>query len=347
MSGTSLDGVDAALLRTDGETKVEPGSWLTLPYPDTLRNRLRAILGGRGAIDEVEHDITQVHATAVERLLAKAGCKADQIDLIGMHGHTILHQPDAKRTWQIGDAALLAARTGIDVIADFRGRDVAEGGEGAPLAPIYHAAIATGLARPVAVLNIGGVGNVTWIGENGDLLAFDTGPGNGLIDDWALLHTGRPVDWNGALADAGRVDRATVDRFLGTAYFKRRPPKSLDRLDFETGPLDGLSPADGAATLTAITAEAIALAARFFPAPVKHWLVTGGGRHNPVLMRALAGAVDGAIKPVDAVGFEGDALEAQAFAYLAVRSQAGLPISFPTTTGIRRPLAGGTLHPAP
>ena len=205
-----------------------------------------------------------------------------------MHGHTILHRPAERRTWQLGDGAALAERLGIDVVADFRSADVAAGGEGAPLAPLFHAALAAALPKPVAVLNVGGVANVTWIGEAGSVLAFDTGPGNALIDDWVRRHTGASADFDGALARVGRASEPHVGRFLDHPYFARLPPKSLDRDDFQECMPVGLSVEDGAATLTEMTAAAVAAARRYFPAPVREWLVTGGGRHNPALMAALA-----------------------------------------------------------
>ena len=226
--------------------------------------------------------------------------------------------------------------------------DVAAGGQGAPLAPLYHAALAAGLAKPVAVLNLGGVGNVTWIGGRVDeILAFDTGPGNALIDDWVRRHTGRAADIDGALALTGRASEAHVARFLQHPFFARKPPKSLDRDDFRDAMPEGLSIEDGAATLTEMTAAAVAAAVRHFPAPPREWLVCGGGRHNPAIMAALGRRLDGApVRPVEAVGWDGDALEAQAFAYLAVRSLRGLPLSLPTTTGAPHAMRGGRLFPA-
>jgi anhydro-N-acetylmuramic acid kinase len=345
MSGTSLDGIDAALVATDGRGQVEPGPALTLPYDKTFRTRLRAVLGGQGDVAGVERDLTDLHAEAVRLLQSRHGI--DAVDLVGFHGHTILHRPREGRTWQIGDGARLAALTGIDVVADFRTADVAAGGEGAPFVPLYHRALAGPLERPLAVLNIGGVANVTWIGHGeDDILAFDTGPGNALIDDWMLRHTGGAVDWDGALAGRGRIDEAAVDAFLADPYFRRTPPKSLDRDDFTRHTPVGLAPEDGAATLTAMTASAVAAASRHFPAPARRWLVTGGGRHNPTLMAMLAARLGVPAAPVEAVGWDGDALEAQAFAYLAVRSVAGLPLSLPSTTGAKAATCGGRLHRA-
>lgn len=344
MSGTSLDGIDAAFVATDGRERVETGPWLTIPYSAELRERLRAVLGGVGPVAEVERAITEAHADAVIQLRARHDL--GRIDVIGFHGHTILHRPNEGRTWQIGDGALLAARTGIDVMCDFRTADVAAGGEGAPLVPLFHAALTSALERPVAVLNIGGVANVTWIGADGAVLAFDTGPGNALIDDWCLSHLGRPVDEDGRLAASGAVDDAHVARFLGHHFFTRRPPKSLDRDEWAAFRPTHLGPADGAATLTAMTAGAVAAAGKWFPAPPRRWLVTGGGRRNPVLMEALRHRLDVPVEPVGAVGWQGDALEAQAFAYLAVRALDRLPLSLPSTTGVKAPTTGGGLFRA-
>ncbi|HLJ65424.1 MAG TPA: anhydro-N-acetylmuramic acid kinase, partial [Stellaceae bacterium] len=338
----SLDGIDAAFIRTDGRREVATGPSLTLPYADALKEQVRATLGGRGPVMEVERALTLAHAHAVKTLIARH--ELGPIDVIGFHGHTILHRPAERRTWQIGDGAYLADLTGIDVVGDFRSRDVAAGGQGAPLVPLFHAALASALERPLAILNIGGVANLTWLGESDEeILAFDTGPGNALLDDWALHHTGVAVDEDGRLARAGRVDFAHLERFLAHSFFAEAPPKSLDRDDFAQWRPDHLSAADGAATLAAMTTAAIARAAAHFPGKVRQFLVTGGGRHNPVLMAGLAQRLGLPVAPVEAVGWDGDGLEAQAFAYLAVRSLAGLPLSLPTTTGVPTPLTGGTL----
>ncbi len=345
MSGTSLDGIDVAMIETDGRERVSPGPALTLPYPQEFRERLRSVLGGEGPVSEVEEELTRLHAEAVEHFLCEN--PRTVVDIVGFHGHTILHCPDERRTWQIGDGALLALRLGLDVVADFRSADVAAGGEGAPLAPLYHAALAAALPKPIAVLNIGGVANVTWIGERAEILAFDTGPGNALIDDWVRRHTGATADLDGALARAGAVSAAHVEDFLASPYFDRLSPKSLDRDDFRGALPTGLSLEDGAATLTQMTAAAAAAATRHFPAPAHEWLVSGGGRHNPALMEALGRRLNVPVKPVEAVGWHGDALEAQAFAYLAIRSVLGLPLSLPSTTGVPQPCCGGNLFKAP
>lgn len=345
MSGTSCDGIDAAFLATDGLRHVETGPALTVPYDETMRACLRGVLGERGDVAETERALTYAFADAVTRLRTQYGI--GDVDVIGCHGHTILHLPRDGYTRQIVDGTLLAAITGSDTVCDFRSADIAAGGEGAPLVPLYQAALAATLPKPLAVLNIGGVANVTWIGAGEDeLLAFDTGPGNALIDDWALRHTGRPIDADGILARTGTPDAAIVAHFLAHPYFRRTPPKSLDRNEFAALVPEHLSPGDGAATLTAITVATVLRAAEHFPAPAKRWLITGGGRHNPVLMAGLTQALGADTAPVEAVGWNGDALEAQAFAYLAVRSLARLPLSLPGTTGVTRPSTGGRLFRA-
>jgi anhydro-N-acetylmuramic acid kinase len=350
MSGTSLDGVDAAWLETDGETVTAFGPSLTIPYDPALRSDLRAILDlapgmaqGDARLSSAEARLTEYHVQAVKALERPA-------DLIGFHGQTILHQPGRRRTWQIGDPARLARETGVTVAYDFRSADVAAGGEGAPLAPALHAALSRDLERPLAVLNIGGVANVTWIGDSGGgqdapMLAFDTGPGNGPLDDWVTRHTGQAFDRDGILARSGKVDTTVLGRLLSHAYFARPAPKSLDRLDFSrslaASGLDGLAAADGAATLVAFTAASIAAAT--FPTQPRRWLVTGGGRHNPSIMLALRAALGVPVEPVETVGWNGDVLEAQCFGFLAARVTRGLPLSFPGTTGVPAPTRGGQI----
>jgi anhydro-N-acetylmuramic acid kinase len=326
-----------------------------LPYDDGERAVLRQAiavagdLGGPGAPHEViaaaEALLTIKHATAIQHLLDAASLKPGDIHYAGFHGQTVLHRPSQRLTWQIGDGRALAAATGIDVVFDFRSADVAAGGQGAPLVPLYHQALVKGLQTdlPVAVLNIGGVANVTWVGPDGALLAFDTGPGNAAIDDWALRHTGRPVDLNGTLAMSGFVDEARLAAMLDNPWFDAAPPKSLDRMDFSARAVEGLAPGNGAATLTRFTAETVARAARHFPAPAHRWLVCGGGRHNPVLMAYLQEALNTPVERVEAVGWRGDFLEAEAFAFLAARHLRDLPLSVPTSSGVPRPLTGGRL----
>jgi len=352
MSGTSLDGIDAAVIETDGQAQVRTLGFRSRDYDPAFRKRLRALLGGKAPKEQVaavERELTLLHADAVRAILQETGIGVETIDVIGFHGHTILHEPQAGRTWQIGDGALLAQETGIDVVADLRSNDMRLGGEGAPLAPLYHLARASGLERPLAVLNIGGVSNATYIGPASDgepasVIAFDCGPGNALINDWVEQHTGEPLDKDGVLAARGQVQDAAIRQLLDNPYFEKPAPKSLDRDDFDAAPVAGLSLEDGAATLTAFTAAAIEKSLAILPGAPKRWLVTGGGRRNPTLMAALRARLGVPVDPVEDAGWNGDSLEAEAFAYLAVRSLQGAPLSLPGTTGVSKPASGGRLH---
>lgn len=356
MSGTSLDGVDAAAILTDGERVLETGAALTAPYPAALRERLRRLVERPDAtvaeVCGIERAITLAHAEAVAALRDRVPALKGRGAVIGFHGQTVLHRPNDGITWQIGDGALLAERSAATVVCDFRRRDMAAGGEGAPLVPLYHAALAGGLERPLMVLNLGGVGNVTFVGDdpgNGvepSLIAFDTGPGCALIDDWVASRAGRACDTDGRLARAGRVDEEALARLMGDDYFTAPPPKSLDRNHFARHGLDALSVEDGAATLTAFTARAVAAATAHLPELPARVLVTGGGRRNPALLAALRDCLPVGVETVEAVGWDGDALEAQAFAFLAVRALRGLPLTAPATTGARRAVTGGAIHMA-
>lgn len=358
MSGTSMDGVDAALIATDGTRVTARGPALTLPYAADFRKRLRGVLGDDVDADmtaAVEAELTDIHADAVRRLLASARREASEIAVVGFHGHTVHHAPALGATRQIGDGARLSRQIGANVVTDFRAADVAAGGEGAPLAPLYHLALAANLPRPLAVLNVGGVANVTWIGDSDPsaplesipVLAFDTGPGNALLDDWAERHTGEPIDRDGRLAASGVIDEAVLSALLDDPYYQRPPPKSLDRPSLEGLPIARMAPGDGAATLVAFTAAAVGIAAAHFPAPARKWLVTGGGRRNPVLMKALAAVLDAPVGTVEDEGWDGDALEAQAFAFLGVRALRGQPLSLPAVTGAREAAIGGRIHRLP
>ena len=353
MSGTSMDGIDAAIVTTDGERVVETGPWATYPYEPALRRELAAAMADAaaldsGALDTLQRTLTDANAAAVAALLRGHNLSSADIDIIGFHGQTILHRPDRRLTRQLGDGSRLAKLTGIDVVNDFRSADVAAGGQGAPFAPLYHLALAEPLDRPVAVLNVGGVGNVTYIGSSApdDLLAFDTGPGNAMIDDWVARHTGQTCDEDGRLAAAGTPDPERLAGLLAHRYFDMAPPKSLDRNDFPMESVEGLSLENGAATLTAFAARSMARGLEHLPAEPRLWLVTGGGRHNPTLMGMLGNALAAPVRPVEDFGWQGDALEAQAFGFLAVRSLRGLPLSVPATTGVPKPMPGGRFHPA-
>ncbi|MDX2095449.1 MAG: anhydro-N-acetylmuramic acid kinase [Alphaproteobacteria bacterium] len=353
MSGTSADGVDAALLYTDGRAVVEAGASHFVPYDAALRADILALMRGAGDAKNVGAALTDIHIQAVNALIKKAAVSRETVALVGFHGQTIRHAPQEGVTVQLGEAARMAAALGIPVVADFRSNDVRHGGQGAPLVPLYHAALAHTLEKPLMVVNIGGVSNVTWLGAAGEIIAFDCGPGSALLDDWVFRHTGERYDANGALAARGVVDSALVGEFLRDPFFLRDAPKSLDRLHFETlvhgllhRPDRQLSLEDGAATLTSMTATAIALSFGAVPASPKRVLIAGGGRHNATLMGLLKACVNAPVMAVEEVGWDGDMLEAQAFAYLAARSAQGLPLSLPTTTGVSQPVTGGVFYPA-
>ncbi len=342
MSGTSLDGVDAAWLRTDGEIIEEVGEGVMLPYPPSLREKIRSILGQNDItpeIENIEQELTLFHAQAVNQAKEQIGNRYS-LDLIGFHGQTIFHAPP--KTRQIGDGKLLAQETGIDVIYDFRTADVAQGGQGAPLVPIFHQAIINE-STPVAVVNIGGVANITWIEKGHPPIACDTGPGGALLDDWVLRHTGKPYDKDGQLAAQGRADEAHIADWLKHPYFAKPAPKSLDRNDFLNflKDIEKLSPKDGAATLTELTARSILHFLAQMPIKPQKIYVTGGGRCNKHLMKRLSVLSPYPVEAIEGLKWNGDFLEAYAFAYLATRVKAGLPTSFPTTTGVPCPVSGG------
>jgi anhydro-N-acetylmuramic acid kinase len=360
MSGTSLDGVDIALIETDGEAIERFGPTAYRPYSEAERDLLRQALdAGKsltarderpGVLGEAERFVTRAHAETVFAFLEQNNIDRSDVDIVGFHGQTVLHRPQARLTVQIGDGEDLAQRLGLTVAYDFRAADVAAGGQGAPLVPVFHQALARRLDRPhpIAVLNVGGVANVTYV-DGGPPIACDTGPGNALIDDFMRARTGAPLDRDGDQAARGRVDEAFVARVLEHPFFGERCPKSLDRnaFAFANLGLPEFSIADGAATLSALTAAAVARVVPHLPRPPRSWIIAGGGAHNPTLVRMLAARLAPAtVETADMVGWAADALEAQAFAYLAVRSLRKLPLTFPTTTGVSRPLAGGLIvHP--
>lgn len=350
MSGTSLDGVDAALVRTDGERILEFGATAYRPYTAAERATIRAALGrwpGKAGVAEAAEVVETAHAEVMAPLAPEAA-------IAGFHGQTLAHDPGGRRTHQAGDGQVLAEVLGLPVVWDFRSADMRMGGQGAPLAPFFHFACARwiGAREPLAFLNLGGVGNLTWLDPRaaapeatGACLAFDTGPANAPVNDLVLARQGRGCDEGGALAAAGDPHDAVVARFLRHPYFFRMPPKSLDRNDFSSllDEVAGLSDADAAATLTAAAAAAVARGAEHFPAPAARLLVTGGGRLNATLMAMIGAIADCPVEPVEAAGLDGDMLEAQAFAHLAVRVARGLPTSCPGTTGVAAAVGGGRI----
>jgi anhydro-N-acetylmuramic acid kinase len=357
MSGTSLDGIDVALLQTDGEDAVERGPAATYPYrPDQQALLHDALADAKavtkrearpGSLARAEAELTAWHATAVEAFCRENDLSLSNIDVIGFHGQTVIHRPEIRLTMQLGDGQGLADRLGRPVVYDMRAADVAAGGQGAPLVPVYHRALATKIeTRPLAFVNIGGVANMTWIGRDGELIAFDTGPGNALINDWCERHTDVPFDRDGALAAAGVLDSTAFMALAESPYFGRPAPKSLDRNGFDVSVLEGLSPVDGAATLTHFTATSIARSVGHVPERPRLYVICGGGRLNPTLMRMISDLLEPLgerVLTAEQMGFNGDAMEAEAWAYLSVRCLKGLPITFPGTTGVNAPLSGGVV----
>lgn len=366
MSGTSMDGIDIAALRTDGEGIVERGPGMSVPYDPAFRRRLeqglqtaKAIVKREdrpGGLAELERDITARHADAVAFFLRSLSeAQRDywgKPDLIGFHGQTVLHRPAEGVTVQLGDGDRLRQLTGIPVVYDMRANDMQHGGQGAPLVPVYHAALAKSLPRdlagrwPVVFVNIGGISNITYVAASDDPVAFDSGPGNALIDQWVQREGGVPFDADGAIASEGGISRIVVDAYLARPFFGKPGPKSLDRLDFTLDEAAGLELSDGARTLAAVSAQAIMKAADHLPDMPKLWIICGGGRKNPHIvndMRAIAEADGGQVILAEEAGFDGDAMEAEAWAYLAVRSRRGLALTFPTTTGCRKAVSGGVL----
>ena len=354
MSGTSMDGVDVAMIETDGERVMAFGPSGYRPYSETERALLRQALSDAvgmtdrnarpGVLAEAERVVTEAHAEAVEAFLSTHEIARDTVDLVGFHGQTVLHRPVDRLTVQIGDGEGLASRLGLPVVYDMRAADVAAGGQGAPLVPVYHRALARGLDRsgPLIVVNIGGVSNITYIDGDDELIACDTGPGNALLDDFVLQSTGQPFDAGGALAAQGQVDEDWLSSALQNPFFTVPAPKSLDRNHFAALRVDGKSPVDGAATLTAFTAASIAAIGPLLPKTPRALIIAGGGARNPTLLSMLRDRIAHAsVESADALGWSADAMEAQAFAFLAVRSKKQLPLTFPGTTGVATAMTGG------
>src|ERR1700694_4409067 len=356
MSGTSLDGVDVALIETDGKRVQAFGPSRFRPYTDAERVLLRQALteaptrpqrdARRGILREPERAVTIAHAEAVAAFTAQNRISREDVDIVGFHGQTVLHRPAQKMTVQIGDAVALAKAIHIPVMHDFRAADVAAGGQGAPFVPVYHRALAQSLARegPIVVGHIRGVSNITYIAGADTLIACDTGPGNALLDDHMIRTMSQPFDCEGRTAAQGVVDVSWVIRALEHRFFALPPPKSLDRNDFASLKLGQMSPADGAATLTALTAGAIAQIVALLPEEPRSWIVAGGGARNLTMLRMLRERLQPAtVEAADALGWSADSIEAQAFGFLAARGLKGLPLSYRATTGVPSPMTGGGL----
>jgi len=355
MSGTSLDGVDVALIETDGRRVNALGPSGYRPYTDAERGLLRQALyeaadlpdraARPGCLREAERVVTSAHAEAVAAFTAQHRMRFDDIDIVGFHGQTVLHRPEKKLTVQIGDALTLAKTIRIPVMYDFRAADVDAGGQGAPFVPVYHRALAQSLdwEGPTVVVNIGGVANITYI-DGDTLIACDTGPGNALLDDYMFRWLNQRFDNEGRTAALGKVDAAWIARALQMPFFSLPPPKSLDRNDFAGLRLGDVPPEDGAATLTAFTAAAIARVVPLLPKEPKNWIVAGGGARNLTMLRMLRECLAPAtVRAADTLGWASDAIEAQAFGFLAARGLKGLPLSYPATTGVPFPMTGGII----
>ncbi|MBB3410310.1 anhydro-N-acetylmuramic acid kinase [Rhizobium sp. BK316] len=359
MSGTSMDGIDVALLRTDGRGFIERGPFLGVAYAGGFRERLKRALDlarpltDRNArpdeLREIEIELTERHADAVTAFLDKFGLSRDEIDVLGFHGQTVLHRPDDALTIQIGDGQLLAERTGIPVVYDMRANDMVHGGQGAPLVPAYHAALASRFktdGQSVCFVNIGGISNLTYIGAEGRITAFDSGPGNTLIDQWVEMQTGKTYDPGGEIAGRGQVVPDIAARYLGSPFFQGNIRRSLDRGDFKPLANGEASLEDGARTLAHVAAASIIKSAGYLPESPSVYIVCGGGRLNGAIMAEfadMAGKSASSVMSAEQAGFDGDAMEAEAWAYLAVRSLEGLPLTYPGTTGVSQPVSGGVL----
>ena len=360
MSGTSMDGIDVALVETDGENIVVRGPADEYPYDASFRRHISKALDDAkritkreerpGDLAQIERQITERHAQAVARFLDETGVESSSIDVIGFHGQTALHRPEIGLTVQLGDGSLLANLTKRSVVFDMRANDMLRGGQGAPLVPVYHAALSASLDpalrgdRPVCFVNIGGISNITYVRKGDAPVAFDTGPGNALIDQWVDRHAGIPFDDGGRIAAEGGVDAAIVRAYLSKPFFEKRPPKSLDRNDFTIDLAEGLELSDGARTLARVSAEAIMASVRHLPELPGLWIICGGGRKNRAIMddlAELAAVGNSVLMSAEECGLNGGSMEAEAWAYLAVRSLKGLPLTFPGTTGVRVPVTGG------
>ncbi|MGN7439219.1 MAG: anhydro-N-acetylmuramic acid kinase [Alcanivorax sp.] len=343
MSGTSLDGeIDVALIETDGRNFVRPLRYMAHPYDISVRDKVRACFGKisrDAAVEEAESLVTQLHIDAVKAF-------GEHADVIGFHGQTITHDPDNKFTWQIGDGQALAEATGINVVADLRQADIKAGGQGAPLLPLYHQALLSDHDKPVAVLNLGGVANITYVGSQGDLIAFDCGPANAMMDDLMLTRTGKEFDEGGKVAAKGEVQHHLVKTFLSHPFFKKAPPKSLDRNQWSIDCVRYCENEDAMATLLEMSVCAILNALDYLPQKPTHIYAAGGGRKNKLFVDSIVQHLHIPVTSIDDIGWNGDATEAEGFAYLAVRSILGESVTVPSTTGAPKPMTGGVLYPA-
>ncbi len=351
MSGSSLDGISASVITTDGVDVYDIGRSVNVPYDDDIRERLHHLIGKKPDTPELEADLkaleadlTKAHAEVVLDVIDYIG---EKVDVIGFHGHTMLHDPKNHYTYQLGDGQMLANITQTKVVNRFSKADILAGGQGAPLVSVYYAALVDDFDKPVAVVNIGGISDLTWVGGNGELLAFDVGPGNAPVNDWVRRHAAMQMDYDGKLAVTGTVNGKVLANLMRHKFFAQVPPKSIDRDIFKDKleHLEALSLEDGAATATAFIAEAIAYSiALYLPLTPKQVILCGGGAKNPTLVRFLRQKLEEIeVLTAGQLGWRPDTMEAQAFAFLAARRLYCLPISFPSTTGVLEPVVGGEI----
>lgn len=341
MSGTSLDGIDVAFLETDGHQVLYCGPYRTYPYTQEQQNYLHKLLTRNVDWEEGDNFVAQWHIQAIQKFQIDFP-ESKNVDLIGFHGQTVFHSPQKGMTRALGNGALVAESLGIDVACDFRKHDIASGGCGAPLVPIFHKSILRAYNDPCVFLNLGGIANVTYVDKD-ILLAFDVAPCNSLLNDWILKNTGNAYDRDGEYASQGRCNVKILDHYARNEFFAKHPPKALDRQDFTIDCLEGLSCADGAATLVALLVKSLQSAYKFFPSNPKKTILCGGGRNNDFIVETLQNCFQNVILIDEEMGLDGDAIEAYAFAFLAVRSFLRLPLTFPTTTGCKYPTTGGYL----
>lgn len=350
-SDTAISGVDVALIRTDGVDIFERKAEFSRPYSPTMREAITAVLGEKGQQDlnylrQVEEQVTQHHIEAVQELLDTQDLSPRQIDVIGFSGHTVLNRPAQKLSVQIGDAQMMLDAFGIPVVNRFYQTDLASGGQGSPIFPAYYEALARTLEKPLVIFSIGGISSLTYIGVNGELIAFDVGPGNVLIDRWMQQRLGAEMDFDGLWAAKGQIDERLLTKLMQHPAIIQNPPKALEREDFLSllTDVEGSSLADGAATLTALTSESLVQACeKFLPEKPSQYIVTGGGAYNPSMVKYLRQHLSAPVKTADEIGWNTMCLDAESFAFLAVRCLFGLPLTYPTTTGVEFPLSGGKI----
>lgn len=350
-SDTAISGIDAALIRTDGVDIFERGITLSRPYSPAMRDAIAAVLGEQGQqnfeyLKQVEEELTEHHISVVKELLDMQDMSPRQIDVIGFSGHTVLNRPAQKLSVQIGNAQKMLDAFGIPVVNRFYQTDLLSGGQGGPIFPVYYEALSRKLPKPLVIFSIGGIASVTYIGQNGELIAFDAGPGNILIDKWMQERLGAEMDFDGLWAAKGQIDERLLHKLMQHPSILKEPPKALERQDFNTllTDVDGSSVADGTATLTAFTTQTLVEACeKYLPEMPAQYIVTGGGAYNPTMVKYLKQHLNASVQTADEIGWDAMCLDAQSFAFLAVRSLFGLPISYPTTTGVEFPISGGKI----